>query len=183
MYIYLVFSKTGTLLSRVLELFMKSKYVHVSISLDEDLKTMYSFGRVNPDNPFSGGFVQENLGDGVYKKSRDCECVVYKLSVTKEQHQILVNELSKFLASHGSFKYNFLGLFAAKMNIPFKRKNYYFCSQFVSELLIKINVLNVQSPPEMIKPTDLLDIEIKEEVFKGFVWEYSTFYNQSLGLS
>ncbi|MFZ5967302.1 MAG: hypothetical protein ACOYVK_09025 [Bacillota bacterium] len=162
---------------------MKSKYVHVSISLDEDLRTMYSFGRVNPDNPFSGGFVQESFMAGVYKKNRDCECVVYRVKISEEQYDILVREIAKFLASHKSFKYNFLGLFAAGMNIPVKRKKYYFCSQFVSELLIKSNVLNSQSPPEMIRPTDLLGIETKEEVFKGFVWEYTAFYHKNAALS
>ena len=52
--IYLVFSKTGTILSRILRNFSKTKYVHSSISLDSEFTQMYSFGRKNPYNPFSG---------------------------------------------------------------------------------------------------------------------------------
>ena len=174
MYIYLVFSKTGTWLSRILQLCIKTKYVHVSISLDDDLETMYSFGRVNPDNPFSGGFVEENFTRGVYTKSRNCECIVYRIKITEEQHRLLESEISSFLAHQESFKYNFLGLFTAGMNIKLKREKHYFCSQFVSELLIKINVLNDNNSPEMIRPTDLLTIETKEEIFQGFVWKYGT---------
>jgi len=172
MYLYLVFSKTDTWLSRVLQLFIKSKYVHVSVSLDKDLHTMYSFGRVNPDNPFSGGFSQENLSEGVFKKNRNCECVVYRIGITEEQHQLLVTELERFIASKEYYRYNLLGLFTAKMNVPFKRHRYYFCSQFVSELLVKSHILQLEHSPELIKPTDLLNIEGKEEVFKGFVREY-----------
>jgi hypothetical protein len=64
-YVYLIFSKTGTWLSRALNIFSDTKYVHASISFDDSFSKMYSFGRTNPSNPFSGGFVEENLFDGV----------------------------------------------------------------------------------------------------------------------
>ncbi len=180
MYIYLVFSKTGTWLSKILKFFVKTKYVHVSIALDEDLTKMYSFGRVNPDNPFSGGFVEESFSTGVYKKNRDCECMVYRIKITAEQYELLKEEIASFLEEQGSFRYNFLGLFTAGMKIKLKRERYYFCSQFVSELLIKIHVLNDNNPPEMIRPTDLLTIETKEIVYQGFVLDYGTTMRQAL---
>lgn len=179
-YVYLVFSKTGTWLSRVLRLFIKSKYVHSSISLDESLKSMYSFGRIHADNPFYGGFVEENFRFGVFKKYRDCECIVYRLKVTQQQYDTLVNELARFLAFRDSYRYNFLGLFTAGMKISLRREKYYFCSQFVSELLIKSNILRSQSSPEFIRPTDLLNIETKEKVFEGFTWEYDNSDNIDL---
>lgn len=133
---------------------------------------MYSFGRVNPDNPFSGGFSQENLSEGVFKKNVNSECVVYRIAITDEQYHLLVTELERFIATKEYYRYNLLGLLTAKMNVPFKRQRYYFCSQFVSELLIKSNILQLEHSPELIKPTDLLQIEGKEEIFKGYVREY-----------
>lgn len=50
-YIYLVFSMTGTWLARLIRMIFKLKYVHTSISLDDSFTKMYSFGRINPDNP------------------------------------------------------------------------------------------------------------------------------------
>jgi hypothetical protein len=179
-YIYLVFSKTGTWLSRALRLFIKSKYVHASISLDSSLKSMYSFGRIHADNPFSGGFVEENFSFGIFKKNKNCECIVYRIRITQQQYDILVNELSRFLAARESFRYNFFGLFTAGMKISMKREKYYFCSQFVSELLIKSNILSSQNPPEFIRPTDLLCIETKEKVFEGFTWEYGALDSRDL---
>ncbi|AFL99444.1 hypothetical protein Desde_1011 [Desulfitobacterium dehalogenans ATCC 51507] len=174
MYVYLVFSKTGTWLSRVLTFVTGEKYVHTSISLDQDLKTMYSFGRVRPNNPFSAGFIRENFNKGVFLKQSNCECIVYRIKINEIQHAMLINEISRFIASDRSFRYNFLGLFTAAMNIPMRRENYYFCSQFVSELLIKINLLQNSFPPELIKPMDLYHIEGKEEIYKGFTWQYGT---------
>ena len=57
--VFLVFSHSGTILSKVIRLYTREKYSHISISLDEDLKRMYSFGILRPYNPFLGGFVHE----------------------------------------------------------------------------------------------------------------------------
>lgn len=59
--IYIVISQTGTWLSTLIKLYTKQKYNHVSISLENSLSDMYSFGRINPSNPFSGGFAQKRL--------------------------------------------------------------------------------------------------------------------------
>ena len=50
--VYIVLSQTGTVLSRILKLYTRSPYNHSSIALTEDLEVMYSFGRLNPYNPF-----------------------------------------------------------------------------------------------------------------------------------
>lgn len=42
-----------------------AEYCHASISLDERLEEMYSFGRVNPYNPFWGGYVRESPDYGM----------------------------------------------------------------------------------------------------------------------
>jgi hypothetical protein len=178
MYLYLIFSKTETWLSKVLRIFLQTKYVHSAISLEETLKTMYSFGRVDPYNPFSGGFTQESFRTGIYIKNQNCECLVYRIQITEDQYAVLMNEISKFLSSSMSFRYNFIGLFTAAFNIPLKRKNYYFCSQFVSELLIKINVLDSSITPELIKPTDLLRLDAKEKVFEGLTRKYEVIPHQ-----
>lgn len=167
--IYLVLSRTGTWLSNLISLFTEGKYIHSSISFDSSFTKMYSFGRTNPDNPFSGGFVQESLYDGVYKKFSRSECVIYKLEVTEEQYDILKNEIEGFLEKKDEYKYNFLGLFGVLFNQPVKRKNYYFCTQFVSEILIKSGVYDTDKNPALIKPDDLFSIENKDLIYEGFI--------------
>ncbi len=151
---------------------MKTNYAHVSLSLEESLISMYSFGRIHPNNPLSGGFVQENLYEGVFKKFSACECAVYRLKITEQQYSALSDEILRFMVNRDCYKYNFLGLFAAGMNVPLKRRNRYFCSQFVSELLIRSCILTSQNPPELVRPTDLLQIESKEKIFEGLTQAY-----------
>ena len=59
--VYLVLTYTGTILSRIVKLYTRKEYSHVSIALDENLEEMYSFGRVNPYIAFIGGFVHEGI--------------------------------------------------------------------------------------------------------------------------
>lgn len=168
-YIYLIFSRTGTWLSRLISAFSDIRYPHVSLSFDEGFTEMYSFGRFNPDNPFSGGFVVENLRDGVFSKSASCKCMILRIKVTNKQYNALQKYIGKFSKEKDRYKYNFLGLYGILLNISFKRKNYYFCSQFISEALIKSHVLKSDKDPELTRTDDLYAIKNREILYEGFV--------------
>ena len=172
-YIYLVFTKTGTWLSRVIATFSDMKYVHASISFDDSFTRMYSFGRRNPDNPFSGGFVEENLKGGVYQKFTESRCLIYKVKVTELQYYSLKEELAKFQNEADKYHYNLIGLVGAKLGIPLKRKHHYFCSQFISEILINSKIYDIDKEPELISPDDLYSVENMELLYEGFISMYN----------
>ncbi|ERI93076.1 hypothetical protein HMPREF1982_01897 [Clostridiales bacterium oral taxon 876 str. F0540] len=168
-YVYLIFSKTGTWLSRALNVFSDTKYVHASISFDDSFNKMYSFGRTNPSNPFSGGFVEENLFDGVYKNNPSSECIIYKVKITNKQYNLLLSEIQSFQNEKERYRYNFLGLFGILVNRPIKRKDYYFCSQFVSEVLMKSEIYYTHKTPELVKTSDLFSLDNKELIYEGLI--------------
>ncbi|MGF7058400.1 hypothetical protein [Brassicibacter mesophilus] len=168
-YIYLVFSKTGTWLSNIINIFSDTKFVHSSISFDDSFTEMYSFGRTNPNNPFSGGFVKESLHEGVYKKFKRSECMIYRVKVTEKQYYSLRKNVEEFLKKKDKYRYNFIGLFGVLLDKPIKRKNHYFCSQFVSEILIKNKVYNSNKPSELIQANDLFSIKNKEIIYEGYI--------------
>lgn len=171
-YIYLVFSKTGTWLSKTINVFTSTKYVHSSISFDDNFDVMYSFGRKYTNNPFSGGFVEENIHDGVYKKFTESECIIYKVKITEEQLILLKDEINYFKIDRYKYKYNFIGLLFVLINKPIKRKNYYFCSQFISEILINSKIYFPNKIPELISSNDLFLVNNKEIIYEGFIRDY-----------
>ena len=69
--IYIVLTHTGTTLSGVVKFYTRKKYTHVSIGLDSELNELYSFGRLNPYNPFKGGFVREDLNNGTFARFKN----------------------------------------------------------------------------------------------------------------
>lgn len=177
-YIYLVFTKTGTWLSRLIATFSDMKYVHASISFDDTFTKMYSFGRTNPDNPFSGGFVEEDLKGGVYQKFTEARCLICKVRVTRLQYDSLKVELMKFQNEADKYHYNLIGLVGAKFGIPVKRRHHYFCSQFISEILINSKIYDMDKEPELVSPLDLYSIENMEILYEG----YASLYTEDLNL-
>jgi hypothetical protein len=70
------------------------------------------------------------------------------------------------------YKYNFIGLFGILLNLRIKRENHYFCSQFISEILMECNIHDFQKTPELMKTTDLFKIKNKEIIWEGRANEY-----------
>lgn len=179
-YIYIVLSKTGTWLSRSIGYVTKSSYTHVSLSFDNKFDNMYSFARKNPNNPFNAGLTVENINNVVYSNPY-CTCLIYKIPVTLKQLDLLKSELDTYLDSANLYKYNFLGLFAVLFNKPLKRKNHYFCSQFISILLSKSTIWYSPKCPELTKPSDLIEIPNAIIYYEGFI--NNLIYNKELNIS
>ncbi len=70
--VYFVVSQTGTCFSRLLQLFNRAEYNHVSLSLDDSLDRLYSFGRQCLYFPLAAGFVREQPHYGIYCQSTGC---------------------------------------------------------------------------------------------------------------
>ena len=77
--IYIVLTHTGTNLSKIIKSWTKDEFSHVSIALDEDLKEMYSFGRLHPYNPFWAGLVHEVPNEGTYKRFFRTKANIYSI--------------------------------------------------------------------------------------------------------
>lgn len=175
MYIYLVFSKTGTWLSKILKIAVRSKYVHCSIAFEKALRPMYSFGRLRPANPFLAGFVEERFDRGVFQRYKECECRVYRLEVTPEQYARMQSAVQEFSKGAKTYKYNFWGLFAAKANVCWNRDGRYFCSQFVAEILGRGGLSGKGKAPAVTQPKDLMHDYGAEKIFEGYTDDYAGF--------
>lgn len=172
-YIYLIFSKTGTWLSHSISIVTKTDYPHISLSLDSNFDKLYTFGRLNVNNPFSGGLTIESLYSGVYTKSTKASCLIYKVPVTNDQLKLLKRTVKKYYLINdiNLFKYNFIGLFAILINKQLKRKKHYFCSQFVSSILNESTIWTSPKVHELTRPTDIMEISHKEVIYEGLVNE------------
>lgn len=112
-------------------------YSHISLSLDNKLDNMLSFARKRPHNPLISGLVREDIHTGILARHPDKnEIAVFALPVSREQYQSICRRLENDWERRESLKYNFLGLFTMLMvGRGAARKDHYFCSQWVSEIL------------------------------------------------
>ncbi len=164
--IYIVLTKTNTVLSRIISVIKNDDYTHSSISLNKDLNSMYSFGRKNSYNPFVGRFVEENLDKGVYGWHRNLKGMVLEIEVTAEQYERAEKLLNEFIFNSDNYKYNYIGL----INSLFNKEKYYddrfLCSEFVYYILNKIGAANLNKSRNLVRPQDFLKLK-SNIIFEG----------------
>ncbi len=170
--IYIVLTHTGTALSRIIKTFTKDEFSHSSIALDKDLKQMYSFGRLDPYNPFVGGFVHEAIDDGTFKRFYKTRTKVYSLEVTDEQYEIMKHTIVQIQKEKNTYHFNRLGLFAVGLHRKIQREHAFYCAEFVKYILGKAEI--GEELPEIIKPEDFKKIKGLQEVYQGFLRKYDS---------
>jgi len=171
--IYVVLSQTGTVFSKALKFFTKAEYNHASIALEPTLEKMYSFGRLNPYNPFIGGFVEEGKNIGTFKRFNKTTAMVLELSVEEEQYNSIKYFIEYFKSRKEQFKYNYWGIIFACFKLNWEPGTKYYCSQFVKTVLKCFNIDNSKELPKIIKPIDFLKLNNKKIVYTGLLNSYT----------
>ena len=172
--IYLVMTATGTMFSRFINLFTKAGYNHVSLCLDDDIEEFYSFGRKVIWFPLIGGFVTEHVDSGVYRAFSDTMCRIYELQINEEKYDRLRAAVDEFICNQHLYRYNLLGLVGVMFNRPFKRKNHFFCTQFVATILKDSGIHDFRKDASLATPRDFYNIPGITQVYEGLLSELAT---------
>lgn len=168
--IYIVLTHTGTVLSRIIKNYTQDEFSHVSISLDKELKEMYSFGRLNPYNPFWGGFVHEYIDKGTFKRFYKTRSKIYSLKITEEQYESLKNNIKQIEQEKKNYKFNIIGLLAVGFHKKIQKEHYFYCAEFVKYVMEKANINTVL--PELIRPESFKEITGLKEIYSGQLRNY-----------
>jgi len=169
--IYLVLTCTGTILSNIIKYYTHDEYTHVSIALDKELKYLYSFGRLNPYIAFLGGFVQEDIKGGTFKRFKKTKTIIYELEVTEEEYDKISNRINYISENRKKYKFNVFGLFLVGLHIKYRLKNSFYCAEFVKYVLQAGNG-KYKELPRIIRPEDFKKIDNKKVVYQGLLSKY-----------
>ena len=169
--IYIVLTYTGTVLSKIIKIYTKAEFSHVSLSLDKKLHKMYSFGRLNPYNPFIGGFVHEGIDRGTFKRFKNTKTEIYCIEVSNKQYNQIRKEIIKFKNNKINYKFNIIGLFLSAINYKYTKENSFYCAEFVKYLTDEADLeLNL---PSTVKPMDFKKNNDLELLYKGKLKNYN----------
>lgn len=171
--IYIVITQTGSIVSRMLKRITGAEYNHVSISLDPELHSMYSFGRRFTYFPWYGGFVTESPEFGTFKRFSETRAIVLSIPVSQKSYDRIRKRLREMLKNKNAYHYDNIGLLLAYFNISYKRDRYYYCSDFVREMLVEFGVEDPGLFLPIVQPRHFLDIPDCRVVYRGKLREYS----------
>lgn len=152
--IYIVLTRTRTIVSRAVYLMTRETYTHSSMALDASLTTLYSSSRKNGITMFPAGPCRETLTNRAFRKDPDIPCAVYKLEVDDATYERVKRELARIMAVSGLYHYNILGLLLCYFHIVYRRKYYLFCSQFIGDILLRSGAMRFNKDTALIKPND-----------------------------
>lgn len=134
-------------------------YTHASIALDDKNEYFYSFN--------FKGFKREYPRK---HRRRSGRSVSYQLEVSTEDYEKISRKIREMENSKEQFHYSRLGVIFCLMGIPFRRKNHYFCSQFVTEMLKISRTVLIGKDSSLYFPNDLPDELGRQRCLKGIVY-------------
>lgn len=167
-YIYIVLTFTGTIFSKLIKVYSKKEYSHVSLSLNESFDEMYSFSRKYTYNPFIGIFQKEDFRKGLYGINPNAKLLIYKKNFSDKVYNDLSSDLEVMYNNRNNYYYNISGVFKRVFNIKEKLKNKFTCSQFVASKLNKFCITNFEYP-SLVLPSDFMNLQ------------YFEYYNGTIG--
>lgn len=170
--IYIVLTYTGTILSKIIKIYTKDEFAHVSIALDENLEQMYSFGRLNPYNPFWGGFIHEGIDKGTFKRFKKTKAAIYSLKIADEQYKKIQETIENVRKCEKPYKFNSIGLFAVALKMQINKEHSFYCAEFVKYVLEKSGIET--NLPKIIRPENFKYLEGLKLEYKGKLRKYST---------
>jgi len=171
-YVYVIISRTPTSMGKIIRKFLKGKYNHASISLDENLSQMYSFCRLAVTNPLVGGIIRESVFTLTIGLKDEVPIIVYRIPVTTEQYEIISKFIYDIYNDEEVYYYNFiqaLGLVSKKKHTIYKT---YICSEFVMETLKQGGLKLTPLESYKITPTDISFIMGEFIYYSGNLKDY-----------
>lgn len=167
-FLYIVLTRTNTVISKVIQWVKKDEYTHAAIALDEELNYMYSFGRKYSYFPFIGRFKQEDLNTGLYKFNKGLPVMIMELEVSRQQYEDAKGLLDQFIANRHLYKYNYKGLLHCLLNKSASCDHRFLCSEFVYYILKESGATDLEMPRNLVRPQSLLNLKSRI-VYQGTI--------------
>lgn len=165
-YLYIVLTRTNTMISKLIQAFKKDEYTHAAIALDSDLIHMYSFGRKHRYNPFVGRFKKEDVNEGIYKSCRILPGAIIALEVSEQQYEKARDLVEHFICNSNYYKYNYMGLLHSLLNRSMCYEDRFLCSEFVYYIIKESGISDLYISRNLVRPQSLLSLEGRM-IYKG----------------
>lgn len=165
--VYILVTSTRTVFSRGMRMVVTDEFTHASISLDREMRQVFSFARKHEKLMLPAGFVREDIYSGVYGKNPDAPCALLELNVSDEVYARIARRLYSMISCAEDYRYSILGVFLCKFDIAYNRERHYFCSQFVADVLENSGAMQMPKPVSLMRPSDFCRIPKLKLVYRG----------------
>lgn len=170
-HIYIALVDTPGLFAALIRRFLKQKYIHVVIAMDERLEEAYSFGRRNPRIPLFAGFEKEDTRK-ILRAFPTAEYMVCELACSRQQKEQIREQLRKDYTRRRHYHYAVPGLPFIVCGRPFYWKNQYTCSSYIARLLEENQIYISGKHFSLVTPKDFYLYPDKRVLYEGSLAEF-----------
>lgn len=165
-HIYFALVDTPGFFAALIRGVIRQSYIHVVLSMDENMEEAYSIGRRNPEVPLFAGFEKEDRKK-ILKCFPTARYMVCELECSAEQKEEIHKEMWDYMQNRYSYHYAVLGLPFVWMQIPFYQKNHFTCSSFLAKVLDDHGIQISDKHFSMVTPKDFYEYSNKKVLFEG----------------
>lgn len=169
--IYIALVDTPGLFAGIIRRVIQREYIHVVLSLDENLEEAYSVGRRIPFLPYFAGFEKENK-EKIFQAFPTAKYRIYSLDCTKKQKETIKEQLHKCYKNRFRYHYCIWGLPYLLLQKPFYQERHYTCSSFIARLLAQNGMDLFHKHFSLVTPADFYDLKNDGIIFEGRLAEF-----------
>ena len=172
-HIYIVLSQTPSKFGRIIRRLDGSEYNHASISFDDKLNQLYSFGRYRNSNPVHAGIVKEYLERFTLMKVSTIKTRIYEVQVTKDQYLLGKKRILEIKHDREGYLYNLFSVLSYPLFHGFHTYKAYTCAEFVAHMLTVMGIsVGETEGIHSVTPQYLSDTVEGSLVFQGNLLDY-----------
>ena len=162
-YIYILLVRYPDRISTISRFLTMCKYSHASIGVSDSGGTFYSYA--------TNGFRKELPIKHPTFRAKEVLCKLYSIEVSDEICGVAKDILADHEQQSHKYKYNFFGVLLCLLRLVLPRKNRYFCSQFVSDMLKQMGVVPLAKHTALYLPDDFTKMKELHLRFSGYLSE------------
>ena len=177
-HIYILLTRSKTIVSRTVGVFTTDTYTHASIAFDGKLDSLCSFTRKYPKLVVPAGLYFEDINSNRFSRYGNIPCMLLCLEVDDKTYLRAKRKVRYMFLMSKKLRFNVRGLLLCKFGIMDKRRRYFFCSQFVGEVLKHSGAVSLPKPPALMHPQDYADITEFKKCYEGNLSGLICFLNE-----
>lgn len=159
-YLYLMISRTDTIIGKVIRFFTLYQYNHVSLTLDPNLRRWVSFARYVRNVPLAGGFVEETA-DRLFSFGSYVPVRIFRIEIPESRYRILKKVFSQAGDPKCSLIYNTFGALASTLMLSFPVPGAYTCLEF-ADAVLEESCVTIRQLDRLLEPHLIYEGELKE---------------------
>ena len=152
--LYVMFTRTGTMVGKAIRTLSRYEFSHVSLSLTDDLSEFYSFARKRINVPLTAGFVKEKRTYFTLGKEKKTRVKIFKIPVSDEVYERAKDFILQ-IANDKEVTYNLFSLVTMTFFHGIQTYKQYTCISFVNEVLYKTGKVRFYKPTYKYTPKEL----------------------------